>query len=121
MKRFIPIHGILLAIILLPGCRQNIPLFDPQAQPINRIASANEVITEINERLVAARTFGWISQETINQSFSPAIDHATQMVDAAELLIRAGDATSGQAKIEVASAILRSIREQLLALERKNQ
>jgi hypothetical protein len=107
-----------LVVLLLCGCTASrIPLFQPTARPVNRVASANELITELNNQVVTLRADGVLDQSDINRTIGPVLDQAALTADAADAAIKAGNVMEGQQKLDVLAATLRAIRTQLAALE----
>lgn len=121
IRRLEPAALVLLLIAL--GCQQlkEIPLFNPEASLRNKIASAREVRTEINNKLVEFRTMGWLSQADIDKNFSPSLDTSKALVDEAEALRVAGDAAGGLNKMNAAKAILTAIRTHLSSIEKERK
>lgn len=117
--RFIP---AILLILAAAGCQdlRRIPLFNPEARPLNRVASAKEVITECNLRLATYVDRGWISQATVDKTFGPRLDEAARLARDAEALLRAGD-PAGQPKVDALYDLLLNLRNQLAAIERANK
>jgi hypothetical protein len=117
---FLIVVVVVVVVATSAGCSP-IPLFDPDAQPLNRIASANEVIAELNTLVAGYRDLGWLDQSTINRTVGPVLDRAAADADAAEQLVRAGAAAEANAKLDMIAVSLRALRAQLRELERKHQ
>lgn len=110
-----------LAGVASTGCAEkNIPLFNPDAAPLNRVASANELLTECNTMVADFVAKGWITQVSVNASIGLALDNAAKLNDEAEILIRAGSPT-GQTKLESVATTLKAVRSQLLVIQRSHQ
>jgi len=113
---------LLLPLVLLVGCSEaKIPLFNPLASPVNRLASAREVNTEVNNKIADFVAKGWITQETVNKDFAPFLDPIPKEEDAVEAFLKANKPASAVSKLDSIAISLRQIRGALAAIQRSRR
>lgn len=112
--------ALLMALGMSQGCAnlKRIPLFNPQARTLNKIASANEFINELNQEVSQMRDDGLVTQSQINHDISPSIDSATAIVDESEVLYRAGKTVEADGKVASAKAVLQTLKASLEQIKR---
>jgi hypothetical protein len=81
---------LLVAAALAPGCKESgIPVFEPKARLLNRVASAEELLIEVNHEVGQARRDGLINQGDIDRLISPSLRKAEQIIKATREVARA--------------------------------
>jgi hypothetical protein len=122
--------GALYLLILLvigaamqSGCEnlKKVPIFNPDARPINRAVSAREVVVEINNQLADAVAVGCLTQDVVDHSFAPMLDGVVKGSRVAESLLRAGDVTGGTTKLDSIAATLKTVRSQLAQIQKEHK
>jgi hypothetical protein len=110
-----------ILILFAAGCAQAPVVFRPEARPLNRIYSGYELLTELNNQAALARDNGFISQQTIDTTIGPALDNARKTFQQAEAIYKLNPTSQPadfQSKLELATAITKSLRDQLAAINR---
>lgn len=111
----------LLVALFAMGCQSQIPLFNSEARPLNRIYSGKEIITELNLQAADFIARGWVTQEFVDKNVGPSLDRAADTLNGAEALYKSGDIGGANSKIESAKATLGAVREGLIAIQRSRQ
>lgn len=113
------IVSILISLIAMSaGCQsmKDVPLFNPQARVMNRIYSARELRTEINNTIVQLRDAGILKQSDIDAKYVPVMNASKALVDEAEALAST-DPDAANGKLGAAKSLLTTLRDQLKRLK----
>lgn len=107
----------LLFVSLVTGCKSAPPIFQPDARPLNRIASGYEVLTELNGEVAELVSAGILTQAKVDERIGPALDKSRAILESAEALYRAGKQEEGAPKLQQFADGVRLIREYLATLK----
>ena len=116
-KRAIP---ILVLLAFLAGClQQTPPLFDPQAQPLNRIASGMEINTELAGLTKTAVAEGLLSKQQAKEFVVPYLKQAETLLGEAKVLFLTGDQSGYEGKLNLAQSVIKTLQRQLAAYQKE--
>ncbi len=111
-----PRLAIALVLSLLIGCASSIPLFNAKAKTLNRIASAEELLIEVNTLTAQTRDAGFLTQADIDKAITPSLNRAKGIILTTRAFAR-GSTTQPTGTIDEARAILLSVRSILIQIK----
>lgn len=122
MKRHFPTVYVLCYLIGVAigagGCTDGVPLFDPTARPLNRIASAQEMLIETNLEVSRLRDAGMLKQSEIDSTIAPSLNRAEEIIKGLRAVARGRPTTQPSGTLEDVKQILLSVQSILEQIER---
>lgn len=116
MKNYLVLF--LASLCFVAGCNlTSIPIFNPSATPINRVYSAEELETSVNNTLAQLHNDGVLSQAEIDKSFTPSIQKADTIIQATKAVALNQSTTQPSGTLDDAEQLLVSVRDVLATLQ----
>lgn len=121
---FMFVFTTFVGAVIVTGCQdaiKKIPIFNPKASLLNKVASAEELEVEVNNELARLRDEGILTQAEIDKNFTPKLDKAEAIIKATRAVARSTTkpTTVPAGSLDEAKLLLISVREILKTIDPK--